>query len=58
MGSRFYSKRLPDRTYVRNPRKRGPSFKTEEQLKTYVAKHKITKYTIHKLKTKFRLDVE
>ena len=58
MGSRYFSKRIPDRTAVRTERSRPKTFKTEEAAKLYAEKNKISKFVITKLKTKFRIDKE
>lgn len=59
MGSRFFSKRVPDRTHVRRPRARPKTFKTEDSAKAYAKENKIAKFTITKLsETKFRIDTE
>jgi hypothetical protein len=52
MGSTQYSKRVPERTYVRRVRKRPKTFKTEEAAKAYAEKKGIKDYNIVNLKSK------
>ncbi len=57
MGSRYFSKRVPERTYVRRARTRPKTFKTEEKAKQYAEKKKISDFKITMLSThKFRVD--
>ena len=59
MGSRFFSKRVPQRTKVRRPRARPKTFKTEDAANAYAKENKISKFTITKLsEAKFRIDTE
>ena len=57
MGSRYFSKRIPERTAVRRPRARPKTFKTEEKAKAYAEKKKISDFKITKLNNhKYRVD--
>ena len=57
MGSRYFSKRVPERTAVRRARTRPKTFKTEEKAKAYAKIKDISDYKITKLSThKFRVD--
>ena len=51
MGSRYYSKRIPERTAVRNLRGRSKTFKTEEAAKAYAEEQGLKKYKLVNLKS-------
>lgn len=51
MGSRYYSKRIPERTAVRRPRSRPKTFKTEEAAKAYAEKKELKNYKLVNLKS-------
>ena len=50
MGSRYFSKRIPDRTAIRTKRNRPKTFKTEESAKKYAEEQGIKSYTLFNLK--------
>ena len=59
MSSRYFSKRIPERTAVRRKRNRPKTFKTKEKAEHYAKEKNIPKYKITQMnKNKFRVDVE
>jgi len=46
MGSTYFHKRIPTRTYVRRPRSRPKTFKTEASAKTWAEKNGVKKYSL------------
>jgi len=51
MASRYFSKRIPDRTAVRTKRSRPKTFKTEESAKAFAEKQGIKDYQLVNLKS-------
>ena len=47
MSSHYFSKRVPERTKVRNKANRPKTFKTEESAKAWAEKQGIKKYSLH-----------
>ena len=51
MGSTQFSKRIPQRTYIRRKSNRPKSFKTEEAAKVWADKKGIKKYELENMKS-------
>ncbi|MBD3355330.1 hypothetical protein GF361_05080 [Candidatus Woesearchaeota archaeon] len=51
MGSTYFSKRIPERTFKRRPRKRPKTFKTEEAAKRWAEKKGIKDYQLVNIKS-------
>lgn len=51
MASRYFSKRIPDRTAVRTERHRPKTFKTEASAKAFAEKQGIKEYTLVNLRS-------
>ena len=51
MGSRYFSKRIPERTKTRRPRNRPKTFKSEESAKAWAEKQGLKDYKLVNMKS-------